>query len=196
MATAALGNASSSKVRHLLTGIQDNAVQPMVCPVLAMREDDKTFPTCLALFADFICHLKQNPSNLRCVAELGSGGRGSGKGHGAGGRDGGGRGHGSRGSRRSASEAGPPDQSEENKVTWLQANKYYTVKEYAKFSTQSSLQPRRRGFTSTTQSHPHPSAKLLLCRMVRTTPPRSQTTTETSMVTTTTRAYGPIASLD
>jgi hypothetical protein len=48
--------------------------------------------------------------------------------------DGGGRGHGSRGSRRSASEAGPPDQSEANKVTWLQANKYYTTKEYTKFT--------------------------------------------------------------
>jgi hypothetical protein len=35
-----------SKVRHLLTGIQDNAVQPMVCQVLAMREDDKTFTMC------------------------------------------------------------------------------------------------------------------------------------------------------
>ncbi len=43
-----------SKVHHLLTGIQDNAVQPMVCQLLAMREDDKTFPKCLALFANFI----------------------------------------------------------------------------------------------------------------------------------------------
>jgi hypothetical protein len=49
-----------SKVCHLLTGIQDNAVQPMVCQVLAMREEVKTFMTFLALFADYICHLKQN----------------------------------------------------------------------------------------------------------------------------------------
>jgi hypothetical protein len=42
--------------------------------VLAMREEDKTFTTCLALFADFIRHLKQNPSNMRRVAELGSAG--------------------------------------------------------------------------------------------------------------------------
>jgi hypothetical protein len=48
----------SSKVRHLLTGIQDNAVQPVVCQVLAMREEEKTFTTCSALFADFIRHLK------------------------------------------------------------------------------------------------------------------------------------------
>jgi hypothetical protein len=78
-----------SKVHHLLTGIQNNAVQPVVCQVLAMREDDKTLMTCLALFADFIHQLKQNPSNVRCVAELGSGGRGGGKGHNAGGRGGG-----------------------------------------------------------------------------------------------------------
>ncbi len=42
-----------SKVRYLLTGIQDNAVQPVVCQVLAMREEEKTFTACLALFADF-----------------------------------------------------------------------------------------------------------------------------------------------
>jgi hypothetical protein len=30
-----------SKVCHLLTGIQDNAVQPVVCQVLAMREEEK-----------------------------------------------------------------------------------------------------------------------------------------------------------
>ena len=47
-----------SKVRHLLTGIQDNAVQPVVCQVLAIREDKKTFTACSALFADFIRHLK------------------------------------------------------------------------------------------------------------------------------------------
>ncbi len=32
-----------SKVRHLLTGIQANVVQLVVCQVLAMREDNKTF---------------------------------------------------------------------------------------------------------------------------------------------------------
>ncbi len=52
----------------------------------------------------------------------------------AGGRGGGGRGRGGRGGRGSPSEGGPPDQSEVNKVTWLQANKYYTVKEYVKFT--------------------------------------------------------------
>jgi hypothetical protein len=106
-----------SKVCHLLTGIQDNAVQPMVCQVLAMREDEKTFTTCLALFADFIHHLKQNPSNMRPVAKLGTGGRGSGRGHVAAGRGGGGCGCGSRGGRGSPSKGGPPNQSEVDKVT-------------------------------------------------------------------------------
>jgi hypothetical protein len=85
-----------SKVRHLLTGIQDNAVQPVVCQVLAMREDDKTFTTCLALFANFIHHLKQNPSNMCSVAELGSTEQGGGRGHDAEERGGGGRGRGGR----------------------------------------------------------------------------------------------------
>ena len=74
-----------SKVRHLLTGIQHNAVQPVACQVLAMREDDKIFTMCLALFVDFICHLKQIPTNVRCVVELGSSGHCSGKSHDAGG---------------------------------------------------------------------------------------------------------------
>jgi hypothetical protein len=113
-----------SKVCHLLTGTQDNVVQPMVCQVLAMREEEKTFTTCLALFADFICHLKQNPSNMRRVAKFGSSGCGSGKGCDAGGRGGGGRGRGGRGGRRSPNKGGPPDQAEVDKVTWLQANKY------------------------------------------------------------------------
>jgi hypothetical protein len=123
-----------SKVHHLLTGIQDNAVQHVVCQVLAMTEDDKIFMKCLALFANFIRHLKQNPSNMRRVAELGSAGRGSGRGHDAGGRGGGGHGHGGRGGRGSSSAGGPPDQAEVDKVTWLQANKYYSTKEYAKFT--------------------------------------------------------------
>ncbi len=63
-----------SKGCHLLTGIQDNAVQPMVCQVVAMREEEKTFTTCSALFADFIHHLKQNSSNMCRVAELSSAG--------------------------------------------------------------------------------------------------------------------------
>jgi hypothetical protein len=84
-----------SKVCHLLAGIQDNVVQPVVCQeVLAVRDNDKTFTTCLALFADFIHHLKQNPFNLRCISKLGSAGRGGGRGCDAGGRGGGGHGHG------------------------------------------------------------------------------------------------------
>jgi hypothetical protein len=94
-----IGLEEHSKVHHWLTGFQDNAVQPMVCQVLAMQEYEKTFMMCLALFADFICHLKQNPSNVHRVAKLSSGGRSSSKGHDAGGRGGGGHGRGSRGSR-------------------------------------------------------------------------------------------------
>jgi hypothetical protein len=106
----------------------------MVYQVLAMREDDKTFTKCLALFADFFRHLKQNPSNMRRVAKLGSAGQGGSRGHDARGRGGGGRGHGGRGSRGSPSAGGPLDQAEVDKVTWLQANKYYPTKEYAKFT--------------------------------------------------------------
>jgi hypothetical protein len=106
----------------------------MVCQVLAMREDKKTFTACSALSANFICHLKQNPSNIRWFAELGSGGRGSSRGSNAGGRGGGGRGRGGRGGHGSSSKGGPSDQSEVDKVTWLQANKYNTVKEYARFT--------------------------------------------------------------
>jgi hypothetical protein len=54
-----------------------------------MREDNKTFTKRLALFADFIHHLKQNPSNMHRIAKLGSTGRGSGRGRDAGGRGGG-----------------------------------------------------------------------------------------------------------
>jgi hypothetical protein len=129
-----IGLDEHSKVRHLLTGIQENAVRPVVCQVLAMREEEKTFTAFLMLFADFICHLKQNPSNLHRVAKLGSGGHGGGKGRDAGGRGGGRRGRGGRGGCGSSSKDGPPDQSEVNKVTWLQANKYYTTKECAKFT--------------------------------------------------------------
>jgi hypothetical protein len=104
------------------------------CQVLAMREDDKTFTTCSALFADFIRHLKQNPSNMHHVAELSSAGQGGGRGRDAGGRGGGGCGRGGRGGRGSPSEGGPTDQAEVDKVTWLQANKYYSTKEYTKFT--------------------------------------------------------------
>ncbi len=99
-----------------------------------MREDNKTLPKCSALFAKFIRHLKQNPSNMRRVAELGSAGQGGGRGHDTGGRGGGGCGHGGRGGHRSPSAGGPPDQAEVDKVTWLQANKYYSTKEYTKFT--------------------------------------------------------------
>jgi hypothetical protein len=118
-----------SKVCHLLAEIQDNAVQPMVCQVLAMRDNDKTFTTCLALFANFIRPLKQNPSSMRRVAELGSAGRGGGRGH-----DAGGRGRGGRGGRGSPSKGGPLDRAEVDMVIWLQANKYYSTKEYVKFT--------------------------------------------------------------
>jgi hypothetical protein len=59
---------------------------------------------------------------------------GSGKGRDAGSRGGGGRGCGSRGGCGNRSEGRPRDQSEVNKVIWLQANKYYTAKEYAKLT--------------------------------------------------------------
>ncbi len=99
-----------------------------------MREEEKTFTTCLALFADFIRHLKQNPSNMHRVAKLGSGGCGGARGRDAGGRGGGGRGRGGSGRRGSPSKGRPPDQAEVNKVTWLQTNKYYSTKKYAKFT--------------------------------------------------------------
>jgi hypothetical protein len=134
-----------SKVHHLLTGIQDNAVQPMVCQVLAMREEEKTFTTCLALFADFIHQLKQNPPNMRHVAKLGSGGCGGGRGCDAGGRVGGRRGRGGRDGRRSPSKGGPPDQSQVDKVTWLQSNKYYSTKEYTQSTaTEKQWIPQHR----------------------------------------------------
>jgi hypothetical protein len=112
-----------SKVHHLLTGIQDNVVQPVVCQVLATREEEKTFTKILALFADFIRHLRQNPSNMRCIAKLGSGGRGGSRGRDARGRGDGRRRGDGRGGHRSPSKGGQPDQSEVDKVIWLQANK-------------------------------------------------------------------------
>jgi hypothetical protein len=134
MATVALSLEEHSKVRHLLTGIQDNAVQPLVCQVLAMKEEEKTFTMCLALFADFIRHLKQSLSNMRRFAKFGSGGHGGSRDHDAGGRGGGGCGCGGRGGCGSPSKGGPPDQAEVVKVTWLQAITYYSSKEYTKFT--------------------------------------------------------------
>ncbi len=99
-----------------------------------MKEDDKAFTNYSELFANFICHLKQNPPNMRRVAELGRAGQGGGRGRDARGRGGGGRGRGGRVGRGSPSAGGPPDQAEVDKVTWLQANKYYSTKEYAKFT--------------------------------------------------------------
>jgi hypothetical protein len=71
---------------------------------------------------------------MRRIAELSSAGRGGGRGCDAGGRGDGRRGRGGRGSHGSPSEGKPPDQAEVDKVTWLQANKYYSTKEYAKFT--------------------------------------------------------------
>ena len=155
-----------------------------------MREDNKTFTKCLVLFANFIRYLKQNPSNMRRVAELGSTGQGGGRGRDAGGRGGGGRGRGGRVGRGSPSTGGPPDQAEVDKVTWLQANKYYSTKEY-----KSSLWPRRRGSTSTARRPQLPSAKLLLCRAAMIKLPGNQMTTVTSLMTTTMGAFRPSAPL-
>ncbi len=144
------GLGKRSKVRHLLTGIQDNAVQPVVCQVLAMREEEKTFTTYSVLFADFF-------SNMCPVAKLGSGGCGGGRGRDARGRSGGIRGRGGRGGRGSPSKRGPPDQSDVDKVTWLQANKYYSTKECAKFTA-----AEKQWIHQHCKSPQLPSAKLLL----------------------------------
>jgi hypothetical protein len=154
-----------SKVRYLLTGIQDNAVQPMVCQVLAMREEEKTFTMCLALFADFIRHLKQNPSNMGHVAKLGSGGRGGRRG-----RDARGRGGGGRGPAGAAAEA----QAKTDPQTKLRLTKslgFRPTSTTPQRNTESSLQPRNSGFTSTARSSQLPSAKLLLCCAAVTMPP-------------------------
>jgi hypothetical protein len=104
-----------------------------------MREDDKTFTRCLSLFADFIHHLKQNPSNVCRIAKLGSGGCDGRKGDAKGGRGGGGHGRGGRGGRGSAHKGKVPDQSEVDRVTWFQTKKYYTAKEYPKFTAAKNL---------------------------------------------------------
>ncbi len=123
---------------------------------------------------------------MRRVAKLGIGGRSGSRGLDAGGRGGGGRGHGGRGSRGSPSKGRPPDQSEINKVTWLQANKYYTVKEYVKFTA-----AKKQWICQQRTKSPAPKRKLLLCHTVMTTLPGSQMTTVTYLVTTMMGAFCP-----
>jgi hypothetical protein len=179
-----------SKARHLLTGIQDNAVQPVVCQVLAMREEEKTFTACLALFADFIRHLKQNPSNCAAlpssaaldeaavgvvtpeeevVADVDM-------------------------AARAAVEA----QAKADlwiKLRWTRSLGFRPTSTTPPRNMQSSLQPRRHGSTSTTRCPQQSSAKLLLCRAAMTTPPGNRVTMVTSLMTTTMRAFCPGAPL-
>ena len=108
----------------------------MTVNILAMREEDKTFTKCVTMYTDFIrmCVNSVSPRqdhNGRQILSVLTG-RGGGHGCGGGGRgDGRGRGGGRRGGGRSA---GMPDQADVDKVKWLQANKYYTAKEYANFN--------------------------------------------------------------
>jgi hypothetical protein len=168
-----------SKVRHLLTGIQDNSVQPMVCQVLAMREEENTFTTCLVLFADFICHLKQNPSNMCALPSLAALGVAA------------------AGAMTPEEEvvanvnvaAGAAAEAQakvdpQTKLRWTRSLGFRPTSTTPQRNTQGSLQPRRPGFTSTTQSPQLPSTKLLLCRMAMTTPPGNWMTTVTSLMTT------------
>jgi hypothetical protein len=125
-----------SKIRHLLGGISDPGLHPVTCNILAMKEEDKTFTKCATMYTDFIraCGNSANPRQDRNGRQISSvlTGRGGSRGRGGGGRgDGRGRGGGGRGSGRSA---GVPDQADVDKVNWLQANKYYTAKEYANFN--------------------------------------------------------------
>ena len=125
-----------SKIRHLLGGISDPGLHPVTCNILAMKEEDKTFTKCATMYTDFIraCGNSANPRQDRNGRQISSvaTGRGGGRGRGGGGRgDGRGRGGGGRGGGRSA---GVPDQADVDKVNWLQANKYYTAKEYANFN--------------------------------------------------------------
>lgn len=122
-----------SKIRHLLGGIHDENVNPVVCQVLAMKDVEKTFTSVASLFSDFLRHKKQDP-NARKVSAVGTaggggGGRRPGRGPGRGGgggreRGGGGRGHGG---------GGVPSQSEIDKVTHLVKAKYYPTAEYSTF---------------------------------------------------------------
>jgi hypothetical protein len=108
----------------------------MTCIILTMKEEDKTFMKCATMYTDFIraCRNSANPRQDRNGRQISSvlTGRGGGRGRGGGGRgDGRGRGGGGHGGGRSA---GVPDQADVDKVNWLQANKYYTAKEYANFN--------------------------------------------------------------
>ena len=125
-----------SKIRHLLGGISDPGLHPVTCNILAMKEEDKTFTKCATMYTDFIraCGNSANPRQDRNGRQISSvlTGRGGSRRRGGGGRgDGRGRGGGGRGGGRSA---GVPDQADVDKVNWLQANKYYTAKEYANFN--------------------------------------------------------------
>jgi hypothetical protein len=125
-----------SKIRHLLGGISDPGLHPVTVNILAMREEDKTFTKCATMYTDFIrtCANSMGPRQDRNGHQISPvlTGWGGGCGRGGGGRgDGRGRGGGGCGGGRSA---GVPDQADVDKVTWLQANKYYTAKEYANFN--------------------------------------------------------------
>ena len=96
-----------------------------------MREEDKTFTKCATMYTDFIrtCANSVSPCqdcNGRQISSVLTG-RGGGCGRGGSGR-GDGRRCGGSGS------TGVPDQADVDKVNWLQANKYYTAKEYANFN--------------------------------------------------------------
>ena len=56
------------KIHHLLGGIHDDYVSPVVCQVLAMKEADKDFTSMTALFSDFLRHKKQDPNACRISA--------------------------------------------------------------------------------------------------------------------------------
>jgi hypothetical protein len=125
-----------SKICHLLGGISDPGLHPVTCNILAMKEEDKTFMKCATMYTDFIrtCTNSVSPRQDRNGRQISSvlTGRGGGRGRGGGGRgDGRGRGGGGCGGGRSA---GVPDQADVDKVNWLQANKYYTAKEYTNFN--------------------------------------------------------------
>jgi hypothetical protein len=123
-----------SKIRHLLGGIHDETVNPVVCQVLAIKEADKTFNSVVTLFSDFLRHKKQEP-NTRRVSAVGTGGGGGGRGRGRDPRrDGGGGGRGRGGGGRSPGGGGVPDQADVDKVKHLVAGKYYSTKEYNTFN--------------------------------------------------------------
>ncbi len=156
-----------------------------------MREDDKTFMTCLVLFADFICHLKQSLpmyATLLSSAAVGTV------------------------AARAVTlvvealedvdvvaEAATEAQVKADPQTNLRLTKslgFRPTSTTLERSMQSSLQPRRHGFIRTAQSPPQTSAKLMLCRAVRTTLPQSQTTTGASLVAKRITAYHPSTPLN